>query len=601
MKPMHTISLLGTQFGLLVLGLLLALCTTSQAGTILAEFRSNPPAGLPFELHGDVVGHAGVANPALLQVVEVDQAGNVIGTCTAQFNTWLGSGDSDFAGSAFFVPPEIRPPPRRFLIRSTGSAIPSDGEPLASTEGADVLVDNGHFTLRHPAAQGGLPERIDFASGAALTLEWEDRLYRADQGWFWPRADSQAEVTILANGELAAVVEVRARYLERNSGNAHPADPRLAYRFTYYADSPLVRLESSTSQASDFPWPELHVAHLSRPGVSSSASWAAANVTTTGYGQEATGGLPDLSRTLMATRWAAIWGASTATPPASVGLAVMLEGESEHSEHQVRLYSSADDSYNYLAGQWLRLDSLSAETLVWLGFYDLPELLPTIRSHWEQLSLVSPGRVLASGALSEVQAEREALPSFAPEQAVGRMLRHQLEELGRSAEQLDPYSEWQTRMEAWRQVNEQLTSSSARQASVELPWAGEGPTADTVYFVDRDYLLGFDGLNTLALAAIFHDASRTHFMAPGARASLFSAIFVEASEETASEATYRLDALRAQGADWTFDTEDRSLQLTYRRELEVPTDEVGASVTETVRAALTIQGDGASASLSGMV
>ena len=121
-----------------------------RAEGIMVEFSANPPQGVPFELYGDITGHINAISPAQVEVLEVDEHGTLIGTCTAQVNSWSQDSSSpqdshrQGSGAAFWVPHVNRPPPRRFLIRSNDTHN-EPTEPQATGGGENVQVHHGYL------------------------------------------------------------------------------------------------------------------------------------------------------------------------------------------------------------------------------------------------------------------------------------------------------------------------------------------------------------------------------------------------------------------------------------------------------------------------
>lgn len=133
-------------------------------------------------------------------------------------------------------------------------------------EGGAITVANQHYRITHnPAKQGGLPSRLEFVGTGKVcdTFAINDRVYDHTLGGFRLGDDPAPKVEVLSRGPLRAAVRVTARYLSNDK--APETAPQATYVFTYYADSPLIRVQASLTQKSVHPWPECHLWEFNIP------------------------------------------------------------------------------------------------------------------------------------------------------------------------------------------------------------------------------------------------------------------------------------------------------------------------------------------------
>lgn len=132
------------------------------------------------------------------------------------------------------------------------------------------VVHTKHFVVGHDEKRmGGLPSRIVFAeTGKAFgTFVWNDRVHHQDLGSFHLRNDPEPKVRVLSQGEIATVVQVRARYCQ--PGGKQPlSQPEAVYEWVYFRKLPLVFVMATVRQRESFAWHEVHFLELNFPDTS---------------------------------------------------------------------------------------------------------------------------------------------------------------------------------------------------------------------------------------------------------------------------------------------------------------------------------------------
>ncbi len=167
----------------------------------------------------------------------------------------------------------------RIYLKAPPKPLPPQLEPAPdlTVQQADgrTVIANGHYRVTHdPQRMAGLPWRFEFLGTGKVfdTFSFNDRVHNPDAGSFLLRGDPQARPELAASGPLRAVVRVRARYTQ--GGKQPKSAPEATYTFTYYADSPLIRVEADVSQKQAQHWNELHFIELNYPD-ESFTHWAA--------------------------------------------------------------------------------------------------------------------------------------------------------------------------------------------------------------------------------------------------------------------------------------------------------------------------------------
>jgi hypothetical protein len=242
---------------------------------------------------------------------------------------------------------------RRVRLYLSASPFPIAGQPerpvRAQTENGRVVVSNEHYAVTHdPTKMGGLPSRLEFKGTDKVfdTFNLNDRLHDPQSGGFLLRNDAKSKVEVLSRGPVRAVVRVRARYAQAD-GKQPPSQPEAFYTFSYFAGSPLVRVEGEVRQREAFRWQELHFIEINFPDQSFSM-WAAGEPLRTGK-------LLAEKKSYVGASWGAL-----AEGNSVLG---MLSGEA------VRIYDGRGEYGTYLHGPWVTWEEKErrfAATL-WIG------------------------------------------------------------------------------------------------------------------------------------------------------------------------------------------------------------------------------------------
>ena len=191
--------------------------------------------------------------------------------------TWQVAAGADGVAIVSFLPPPGREGALRlrlYPIAQPGTeSLPAQGTvEVAQADGA-VTVRNEPYEVTHdPGTMGGLPSRIAWrASGKTFdSFALNDRLYTKGVGGFQLHNDPDPDVEVLAEGPLAAVVRVRARYIGEQPT---PSNARATYLFHYFAGSPVVRVEATVTQDQPIHWDEAHLMEINFPD-ESFTQWA---------------------------------------------------------------------------------------------------------------------------------------------------------------------------------------------------------------------------------------------------------------------------------------------------------------------------------------
>lgn len=217
------------------------------------------------------------------------------------------------------------------------------------TESGRAVVHNEHYAVAHdPTEMGGLPSRIEFKGTEKVfdTFDLNDRVHDPQLGSFLLRHDASPRVEVRARGPLRAVVRVRARYVQAG-GKQPPSQPEAVYTFSYFAGSPLVRVEGEIYQREAFRWQELHFIEINFPDQSFS-SWAT--------GEPLRGGqLQAQKQSYIGNSWGALIEGNSVLG--------MLSGEA------VRLYDGRGEYGTYLHGPWVTWEEKERafSATLWLG------------------------------------------------------------------------------------------------------------------------------------------------------------------------------------------------------------------------------------------
>ncbi len=226
-------------------------------GQLRVDLASLPPAGLPAVIEGEIGAMLAPPRGATIPVTRFEVVGPA-GPCECQAWT-MADGVTRLAW---------RPASTGLHTIAIAADVPFTApasNPVAIREDGGIRIDNGALRALHaPARAGGFPADVTVAGAAQpLAIEYADRVYDPQAGQFFLAANATADVRLVANGPLLAVVETEGGYARAGSPTAeHASRPRARYRFTYVLNSPLVRVEVAVTQATAFAWKELHVLEM---------------------------------------------------------------------------------------------------------------------------------------------------------------------------------------------------------------------------------------------------------------------------------------------------------------------------------------------------
>jgi len=239
----------------------------------IGQFNAVVDVDLPTESVSDPV------KVRSLRLVEIDDHGDAIVRLAAQTDPGTRKG-----GLWFSLPGHTAPgAKRRFLLFADGPAdVPIDQDRAAPPERAfdalrieisdsEIRVANQFYQVVHLVkGGGGFIASVTFAHSGLTTRQftWEDRIYNGAvpnmTALYSLRSDPDSSATVVHQGPLRTVVEVRARYTrgtEHAKGNA-----RAVYRYEYRAGCPLIAVSADVTQDIEEPWTELHFLQLSTQG-----------------------------------------------------------------------------------------------------------------------------------------------------------------------------------------------------------------------------------------------------------------------------------------------------------------------------------------------
>jgi len=223
-----------------------------------------------------------------------------------------------------------------------GAARPPAALKVTEADGVVTVAGDGFTVVHHPRKMSGLPSRIAFAGGRTFeNFVLNDRLHDPSVGGFLLREDPDAKVRVLARGPAVAAVEVSARYMQ--GAKPAPGAARALYRFTYFAGSPLVRVEADVAQDTPRGWNELHLVEINFPDAFFT-SWAAGE-------PRAEGRLAADKSSHGGASWAALVDGDHALGLVGAS-ATVYDGRGEYG--------------TYLHGPWVRWDSPQWHGAAWL-------------------------------------------------------------------------------------------------------------------------------------------------------------------------------------------------------------------------------------------
>jgi len=229
---------------------LLATCLapTEPAATIRASVAERPlvPLVLPVDIDG-LRGLAGAAEGAAPRVYDSD-----LGPCATQLLPGL-------AGPQVALLP-IAGGQRTYEIRFDDPADASQPGQLTIEEaGGEIRVSTGAFTAVHSlTANAGALARVEYSDGGEpdVLQMCGDRI--GTEGMYFVRDDRSPRVEVIDQGPLACTIRARAAFCDATGAPA-PGKPEVTYLYTYFAGSPLVRIEALVTQPEPKSWGELNL------------------------------------------------------------------------------------------------------------------------------------------------------------------------------------------------------------------------------------------------------------------------------------------------------------------------------------------------------
>ena len=142
------------------------------------------------------------------------------------------------------------------------------GDLSVTSDAATIAISNSYFRLSQPVrGGGGFPRDITFVQSGHSDpqLYFLDRIVRFRDGRalsFCARDCEDAKTRVVYQTPLRVTVETRTGFGKRAAET--PGNPRVIYRYTYTAFSPVVEVSARYTREDGDPWRELHFLHLSR-------------------------------------------------------------------------------------------------------------------------------------------------------------------------------------------------------------------------------------------------------------------------------------------------------------------------------------------------
>ncbi len=142
------------------------------------------------------------------------------------------------------------------------------GDLRVTTNAASIAVANGFFRLSQPVSGGGgFPRDVTYVQSGHSDpqLYFLDRIVRPRDGklaQFCAKECEDAQTRVVCQTPLRVTVETRTGFGKRAAET--PGNPRVTYRYTYTAFSPVVEVSARYTREDSEPWSELHFLHLSR-------------------------------------------------------------------------------------------------------------------------------------------------------------------------------------------------------------------------------------------------------------------------------------------------------------------------------------------------
>ncbi len=159
---------------------------------------------------------------------------------------------ADGSGTLFLLLPD--PVPDHVILR------PATAAPAGPKE-FDGRVETQYFAATHVSNQGGFFAVLQLkGDGKDFPLRFADRVHSRERGSFLLASDPKADVVLLENGPIAAVVRTRARY---GSGNNRPeSNPWAVYDWVYFHQAPWMWVRCRAAKDAPFRWDEHHFLEL---------------------------------------------------------------------------------------------------------------------------------------------------------------------------------------------------------------------------------------------------------------------------------------------------------------------------------------------------
>lgn len=227
------------------------------------------------------------------------------------------------------------PPPEGEAAETVEPDGPGPDMLVIERDGNRVAINNGHVRVVHdPAVQGGLPSQMTVVATGTVwdAFYLNDRVHDQELGSYFLRSDPEAQVRVIREGRLEAVVEVEARYM--HDGAAPESNPRAIYRFTYRPGDPAIGVTAICTQDAPFAWEEHHLMEWNFP-TRPFQQWA-------GGDPRQTGTMQGDDQTVVLPAWAALQAETDV-----IGLA----------GRGIRIYTGTPTYGQYVHGPWTPWES----------------------------------------------------------------------------------------------------------------------------------------------------------------------------------------------------------------------------------------------------
>jgi len=206
-----------------------------------------------------LAGVQGNPDAASVRVWRCDSQGNPVRRIAAQFDV---ESAAPLVGVVTWPVTDITDGERpRYAIGWSDGPLPKETVmPFAARLSAEVhedyvRVSNTSYRVEHGRARGGLWTKVSYLPSERTD---DQTLWRDGLGTYELRYDDAAQVKLVASGPLRTVIEVHARYLDKQ-GVAPVSSPQATYRYTYLAGLPFIRIDVLVEQDQAIAWPELRI------------------------------------------------------------------------------------------------------------------------------------------------------------------------------------------------------------------------------------------------------------------------------------------------------------------------------------------------------